>query len=59
MTGQSKNWGNCQNGDRTEDSGEQAEEAGAPNGNRPAGGFGPSTKELLHLLRMMDGKASA
>lgn len=59
MTGQSKDWGNSQDGDRTEDSDGPPEEAGAQNGNKPAGGFGPSTKELLHLLRMMDGKASA
>lgn len=57
MTGQSKDWGNDE--DRTEDRDERSEAVDAPNGTKPAGGFGPSTRELLHLLRMMDGKASA
>ena len=55
MAGQTKDWGN----DRTEDRDERPDEAGAPDGDKPSAGFGPSTKELLHLLRMMDSKASA
>ncbi|NNE24099.1 MAG: hypothetical protein HKN11_15960 [Rhizobiales bacterium] len=55
MTGQSKDCGN----DRDEDRDERPDEAGAPEAHRPAGGVGPSTRELLHLLRMMEGKASA
>lgn len=55
MTGQSKDWGNAEDEGRDE----RPEETDGPNGTKPASGFGPSTKELLHLLRMMDGKASA
>ena len=50
MTGQSKDRGKQI---------DETEEAADPRGGKPASGFGPSSKELLHLLAMMEGKASA
>lgn len=58
MTGQTKDWAEVKKADKDGHS-ERPKETVTTDGKKPADSVDPSTREILHMLQMMEGKTSA